>query len=224
MTERYMNNPVIRVLNRCTDLVVLNIVFLLCCLPVFTIGAAISGMYTVTLRSIRYGDGYVIPTFFRGFKASFRQATISWLICCLVGALLFVDLRFWSAMDAGAIGSTMKMVSLAVGILFLLVAIWVFPLIAKMEDSLSHMWQNALKMAVGYFFPYTLVCALVPALACYLAYINGPMFMLMMVLGFATVAYICSFFFYRVFSKHISETSLGPEDVLYPEGEQEERQ
>ncbi|MCR5641108.1 MAG: YesL family protein [Lachnospiraceae bacterium] len=216
MTEQYMNNPVIRVLNRCTDLVVLNLLFLLCSLPIVTIGAALSGMYTVTLRSIRYGDGYVIPTFFKGFKESFRQATISWLITLGVGVLLFVDVRFWSAMDAGVVGSTMMMVSIAVGILFLMVASWAFPLIAKMEDSLGHMWQNALKMAVGYFFPYTIVCVGLPVVACYLAYINGPMLMLMLILGFATIAYCCSFFFYRVFSKHITEESLGPEDVLYP--------
>jgi uncharacterized membrane protein YdjX (TVP38/TMEM64 family) len=55
-----------------------------------------------------------------------------------------------------------------------------------------------------------------PLLAAYLAYINGPMLMLMLVMGFATVSYICSFFIYRVFANHIEEESLGSEDVLFP--------
>ena len=61
------DNPLIRFLNKTTDLLVLNIVFLLCCLPVVTIGASLTAMYAVNLRSVRYGDGYVLKNFFKSY-------------------------------------------------------------------------------------------------------------------------------------------------------------
>lgn len=56
-------NPVIAFLNKMADLILLNLIFLLCCIPVVTIGPAITALYAVSLRSVRYGDGYVIQTF-----------------------------------------------------------------------------------------------------------------------------------------------------------------
>ena len=216
MSDRYYDNPVIRILNRCTDLVVLNLLFLLCCIPVVTIGAALTAMSSVTLRSVRYGDGYVVQHFFKAFRENFRRSTMVWLGAMLFGGLLVLDFLFWNSEGNGVVASTMKMVTIALGLLGYMVLVWLFPLIAKTDASRREQFINAIKMAVGYFFPYTVVCMGLPLLAAYLAYINGPMLMLMLVMGFATVSYICSFFIYRVFANHIEEESLGSEDVLFP--------
>lgn len=221
MSDRYYDNPVIRVMNRFTDLIVLNLLFLFCSIPVVTMGASLSAMYAVTLQSVRYGDGYVIPRFFRAFKANFRQATVAWIGILAIAGVLFADVHFWRGMEQSAVSSTMLMVSYAIGILVWMVTTWLFPLIAKMQDRMTTMVVNAMKFSVGYFFPYTTICMGLPAVLLFLAYVNGPMLMLMAVVGFATMAYICSFFFYRVFAKHIQEDSLGCEDVLYPQQEQQ---
>ena len=68
-------NPVIAFLNKMADLILLNLIFLLCCIPVVTIGPAITALYAVSLRSVRYGDGYVIQTFFRSFKQNFMAVS-----------------------------------------------------------------------------------------------------------------------------------------------------
>ena len=70
-------NPVIAFLNKMADLILLNLIFLLCCIPVVTIGPAITALYAVSLRSVRYGDGYVIQTFFRSFKQNFKQSFVA---------------------------------------------------------------------------------------------------------------------------------------------------
>ena len=70
-------NPVIAFLNKMADLILLNLIFLLCCIPVVTIGPAITALYAVSLRSVRYGDGYVIQTFFRSFKQNFKQSFVT---------------------------------------------------------------------------------------------------------------------------------------------------
>ena len=101
MSDRYYDNPVIRILNRCTDLVVLNLLFLLCCIPVVTIGAALAAMISVTLRSVRYGDGYVVQHFFKAFRENFRRSTMVWLGAMLFGGLLVLDFLFWKCRPAG---------------------------------------------------------------------------------------------------------------------------
>ena len=73
-------NPVIAFLNKMADLILLNLIFLLCCIPVVTIGPAITALYAVSLRSVRYGDGYVIQTFFRSFKQNFKQSFVAGMI------------------------------------------------------------------------------------------------------------------------------------------------
>ena len=101
------------------------------------------------------------------------------------------------------------------GMLLFMVAVWLFPLLAKMEGSLKEQFSNACKMAIGYFFPYTMVVVGLPLLVGFLAYINGPMLMLVGVMGFSTIAYISSHFFYKVFANHIQEESLGSDDLLF---------
>ena len=52
------NSPVMAFLNKMTDLILLNVIWLIACIPVVTIGAATTAMYYVCIVSIRQGDGY----------------------------------------------------------------------------------------------------------------------------------------------------------------------
>ncbi|MCR4998562.1 MAG: YesL family protein [Lachnospiraceae bacterium] len=219
MTDRYDNNSVVRVLNRCTDLVVLNLLFLFCSIPIVTLGASLSAMYAVSLRSVRFGDGYVLQNFFPAFKKNFRQATAAWLGFLAVWFLLYVDAKFWKYSDMGVMADALQMFSIAVAMMFFMVAVWMFPLIAKMQGTLREQFVNACKMSIGYFFPYTVVVVGLPLVAGYLAYINGPMLMLMGIIGCSTIAFISSHFFYKAFANHISEESLGCDDLLFGQNE-----
>jgi hypothetical protein len=101
---------------------------------------------------------------------------------------------------------------------------WLFPLIAKMKDSLKNQFANAVKMAVGYFIPFTVLCLLIQGLAVYFAVMYMSMLLMMALIGFAMVSYMCSFFLYRVFAKHITEDSLGADDLLYQDRSGEDEQ
>ena len=71
-----MNSPVMSFFNKLTDLLFLNILWLVCSLPIITIGASTTAMYYVSITSIRMGDGYVAKRFFKSFVDNFKQATI----------------------------------------------------------------------------------------------------------------------------------------------------
>lgn len=147
-------NPVIAFLNKMADLILLNLIFLLCCIPVVTIGPAITALYAVSLRSVRYGDGYVIQTFFRSFKQNFKQSFVVGMIGLLFVCLLVIDLFFWRNVGPAFMSVFMTVVSICVGYLVFIVFLWLFPVIAKLENPLRVQIKNAAAMAVAPFFPH----------------------------------------------------------------------
>ena len=80
------DNPVMRFIGKFWDVLILNILWLICSIPVFTIGAATTAVYYVTLKLARDDDGYTIRSFFRSFRQNFRQERPEfWLWRCSSG-------------------------------------------------------------------------------------------------------------------------------------------
>ena len=211
------DNPVIRFLNKLTDLIFLNFLFLVFSLPVVTMGAALSAMYAVNLRSVREGDGYVAKRFWKAFRESFWQATAAWLVFLAAAGVLFLDFRFWMAADTGSMGKVMLLLSGGIGLILWMISLWVFPVIAKMRNQWKAQIANAAKMTFAFFLPHTLMCMILCAGAAYLATISVSVLMLMVVFGVAFINWLCSFFIYKGFSKVIKEDPIGEEDYLYPQ-------
>ena len=178
-------------------------------------GASLTAMYAVNLRSVREGDGYVAKRFFAAFRENFRQATSAWLLFLLFAGVLFLDVRFWQTSDAGAMAKGMLLLSVGIGMLVWTVSLWVFPVIAKMRDTLKVQITNAVKMAFAFFLPHTAVCMLLCAGAAYLATISVSFLMLMAIFGIAFINWLCCFFIYKGFSKVIKEDPIGDDDYLY---------
>ena len=71
------DSRLMQMLSYVADLFFLNVIFLICCLPVFTIGAAQAGLYTATRQMIDpYDDRSVIKAFFRGFANGFGKISL----------------------------------------------------------------------------------------------------------------------------------------------------
>ena len=81
-------NPVLDFINTLCNFVALNLVFLITCLPVITIGTALSSLYYVTLREARGEYGYLVRTYLREFKNNFKKGTIAFAILFLIAAMI----------------------------------------------------------------------------------------------------------------------------------------
>ena len=62
-----------RGLNRLWDLIVLNILFFLTSIPIVTVGASLSALYTVTLKGVRKEDSYIVRSYFAAFRENFKK-------------------------------------------------------------------------------------------------------------------------------------------------------
>ena len=86
-----INNPVMRGLSRVTECLFLSVLWLAFSLPVLTIGASSTALYTTVYRYIRRGEGYLWRTFWKAFRESFKRATGCWIIVLTALVLLFFD-------------------------------------------------------------------------------------------------------------------------------------
>lgn len=197
------NSPVIAFLNKMTDLILLNILLILCCLPVVTAGAAISAAYYVSITSIRCGDGYVFRRFFSAFKNNFIPVTPVWLGLLAAGFILAADLFFWYHFG-GVFGKVMLLVSMAIAILLWVWSLWIFPVFAKFSGKRRELLKNAAAFAVGYL-PYTGIVVAIMGVAVYANLVSIVANSIMLFIGSALLVYVNSFFFYRVFMNHIDE-------------------
>ena len=128
------------------DLMVVNWLWLLCSLPVVTVGPATCGLYTVTLKLARQEPVNPIKDFFRGFKGNFKPGLILGIAATVLLAVAAGDI--WFALETET--SLFLVVGIIVGVIFLIVAAYAFALQAMFRNPLKTQILNAFKLAVGF--------------------------------------------------------------------------
>ena len=132
MLQGFFNydNPVWRFIGKLGDLILLNILWIVCSIPVFTIGASTTAVYYVTLKLARDEGDSTIRSFFHSFKSNFRQATAIWLILLAAGIVLGIDFWFFATGQMG-IGGVLSVVLTAVSggmfLIYLFIVSYAFP-------------------------------------------------------------------------------------------------
>ena len=129
------------------NLAALNIVWLICCLPIFTIGAATTAMHSVIYKYILGTDDAVIQPFFKAFRQNFKQATALWLPVLVVIILLGIDALF---LYTSAIGwePLLWIPFTVVFVAFLMLMTYAFPMIARYENDLRSIVKNSFMLFV----------------------------------------------------------------------------
>lgn len=144
-----MDGKFLETFNTITDLVTLNLLWILCCLPVITIGASTSALYQITLQIVEKRESYIAKSFFKAFRENFKQATILWLSTLIIGFILLSDLFIISHFFAGPAISVISGLLLVVCILFFAGSLYFFPVIAYFKNSTKKIIINAFRLAFG---------------------------------------------------------------------------
>lgn len=209
----------ISMLQRISDIVVLNILFLLTCLPVFTIGAALTALNYTAITAIKYEDGYIAKKYFKSFISNFKQSTLVWLIMLFVGCVLFFDVYFWVSywkLQHTPWKGIMIVVSVIMAFVFLMAFMWIFPILSKFSNTTGKSIWNALALSVRHF-PWTLLLCITAFLVPLFSYLSFPFLMAMVVCGFGALAYAYAFLFQYIFKQYVTDGNLAAEEA----GEQE---
>ena len=218
------DNPVWRFIGKLWDVLVVNILWIICSIPVVTAGASTTAMYYVTLKLARDEDGYTIRSFFKSFKENFKQATAIRLIFLLTGMLLAFDVYYFIKMAAPSSLRTI-MISVFVAMIFIWSAMftYVFPLQARFYNPVKRTIFNSFFMSIRHMF-HTIGMLAVDAAILFLSVTYIPQ---LSIFGVALVAFFNSYMLNSVFSKYMPKEQK-PADMelkpLFAEEEERERQ
>lgn len=175
-----IDSPFMQWMAKLFDLVLLNILFLVCCLPVVTIGASCTALHTMTLKYAAGDEPPVIQGFFTAFKKNFVQATVSWLLYGGVGAFLYVDTALAGRTGAG--GPVFRVLLGAVSIVWFVVGLYLFSLQARYRNSIRANYRNAMLLAVMHLPRMVLLALTVLVPAGLLLYGPAEVFLLLGIL------------------------------------------
>ena len=173
-------------------------------------------MYYVTLKMVRNEDAYIVRSFFKSFKQNFKQATIINLIMLLIGVVLYIDLNVSKAMQGGA-GQIFQVIFMAFVLIYFILFLYVYPVLARFYNTIKNTIKNALFMAIRHF-PYTVVMVIIAVCPLLLLLvksyqIQSTLFVLFLLMGFALIAYCNSYFLAKIFDNYMPKEEAGQESA-----------
>lgn len=209
-----LDNPVWNFMSKVADLVILNILVIICSLPIVTAGAAWTALYFVTIRMVKKEEAYVIKDFIRSFKGNFKQATIIWLMALVAIAVFTGDIIIYRMMPQ-QIPMALILVIVVLAYLVLGTIFYVFPLLSRFYNTIWGTIRNAFLVSIVNI-PYTIlfvILAVVPIMLWVFVAELTPFFLLF---GFSAPAYVASIYWTKIFRKFEPEkenASIEPETI-----------
>lgn len=149
---RFFNydSGIMQALGKFFDCICLNLLWIICCIPVFTVGAASTAYYYAYNKAIRQKRSYASKEFFHGFKISFKQSTIVWLITLVLYVVTILDLMILHGL-ADSLSFT-KIVLAFILVLLILLTMWVvyvFPYMARFENNIKVIMKNCVLIMIA---------------------------------------------------------------------------
>lgn len=128
------------------DLMILNWLWLLCSLPLITVGPASCALYYVTLKLVRGEAVYPVKDFFRTFRENLKPGLLLGLLAAALLAVAAGD-AFFALQQTGMLQTVYLVIAVMVGALFLTLTCFTFPLQAMFENPLKTQLKNAFLLA-----------------------------------------------------------------------------
>ena len=208
-----LDSPLMNVLNKMADLMWLNILTLICCIPIITAGAALTSMHYVALKIVRNEESYITRNFFKSFKTNFRQATLIWLLLLLIAAILGGD--YYIITKSGMQFSQVLIVLImAAGVLVICTALYVFPVLAKFDNTIMGTIRNAFIMSILQL-PKTLVMLVMAFFPLIIYLVSLRLIPIIFLFGLSLPAYASAMLYNKFFQKLedqlLSEQEPAPE-------------
>ncbi len=194
-----LDSPVMSFLGKVADLMILNIIVSIACIPIITAGASLTAMHYVLLKMVRKEDGYIFRSFVKSFKENFKQATICWLIILLFIVIFVGDMLIINRSGI-EFAQWMKIALIAVGIIILMAIIYIFPLLARFENTIRGTLKNAMIMAI-LSLPKTIAMLVICCLPVLLVYVSTSMVPIAFLFGISGPAYLCAMLYSTIFKK-----------------------
>lgn len=142
-----LDSPLMQFLGKMADLMIINCITLICCIPIITVGPALTAAHYVCLKIVRDEECYIIRSYFKSFRQNFKQGTLIWLL--LLAAILILVGDYYVITKSGIeFHKVLKIAILVVGVVILMISLFIFPVLAKFENTIRATIKNAFFMSI----------------------------------------------------------------------------
>lgn len=194
-----LDSPLMAFLSKVADLMILNLLTLLLCIPIITAGDAITALYYMTIKMVRGEECYIVRGYFKSFKENFKQATIIWILAVLLFLVLWGD--FWIINNSGiSFGRVMTVLLIIVSIIYLFTMLYVFPVLSRFVNTIKNTIRNAFLMSIMNL-PRTILLVIFNLLPLLLLLLIPQATPFVILFGFSVPAYLCSMQFVKIFKR-----------------------
>lgn len=206
-------NPVLGFITKIVYCVYLNILWLVCSLPIVTIGASTTALFYVTLKMAKNEEGNITRAFFHSFKENFKQGTIIWMILLVLGMILGIDgyvlyhLRF-----ENAFWTICSAVFIVVLTAYAIVLMYIFPLLSRFDNTVIAMFKNSIMLGMRFLFCTVLMAVIYFVMAFVIINIFTPA----VIFGEGLCAFLCSYLLSNILlmcQEQAESTSEASEDT-----------
>ncbi len=199
-----LDNKFFRGVTKIIDCVWVSILWIVCSLPIFTIGASTTALYYTINKCIRNGRSYVSTEFFSSFKSNFKQSTIIWLILMVVYAILGFD--FYVMKQFAEAGEEIGKIYICFFVFGVFVTMWgfyLFPYVARFENTVKNTFKNSLYMAISNVH-WTIIMTVIAIATALVIYLFPPIAIFM-----PAVYNLCK----NIALEHVFLKYMSPEDI-----------
>ncbi len=202
-----LDSPVMSFLSRLADLVWLNLLTLLCCIPVVTAGAALTALHYVSIKMVRNEESYLTRSFFKSFKENLLQATALWIIFLAIVIVAALDFRLIAVMEMGG-ADVMRIILCAIFFFFLCSGIYWLPLLSRFDNTVKNTIRNGCLVGI-LNFPKTIgILAIYGAFIALYLTLPVQLIPLIFLLGVSLPVYLASFLLSGIFKKMEPEEEI----------------
>lgn len=154
-----MDNGFFTALSKFVDIIIISLVWLICCIPIITIGPATTSLYYAVVKVIRRERGYLVREFFRSFKMNFKIGTISGIILTLLYLILFFDRNFAASLEGNQRVIMYSIFNVMLLLLFC-TTLYIFPILSRFNVGVKQLFKTSLFLAIRHL-PTTILLAII---------------------------------------------------------------
>lgn len=185
-----IESPLYKFMSRLLDIIKLNFLWVLCSLPIVTMGAATTAAFTITLRMVEEEEGYIARPFFREFKNNLGKGSIIGIIQLVAVYAIYLDFQLSKVEGKGTMFTVIGVLAIFLAFMHL---VYAYALLARYENTIVNTLRNSYSIGLRYL-PKTFGLFLVLVLECAVFMWNFTTLLLGVLIGPACIIFTISGF------------------------------
>jgi len=200
-----INNPVWTFMAKMVDVFVLHFLWFICCLPIVTAGPATIALYYSMMKTVKDDNPHYVRSFFKSFKQNMKQGIPMGLLFLVFGVLLAYSIWFYIQVgkeDTGSVWRLLKGVTIGFTVIFLFIAEYAFPLMARFENTVMQTIKNAFFLSIKHLGRSILMIIIFVVPYAVILFTN---FLPLLAMAFGLVVFFDSYILNKIFEPFIKE-------------------